>query len=467
VLKAHSRLFEHLALVSDLVLVGLCWLAAYVLRFSTPLAPPLVVPDIPPLGDYLLQLVPILVVWGAAFHWFELYRPRRLGSRLGEWVDVAKASTLGVLVLIAIMAFAFRQYEYSRVVIVYFWALSIVMLSLWRATFREGLRLARRQGLNVRRAIVVGNAGAAVEIVAALKRRPDVGVQVLGIVGDKADDSGPPVPWLGRFEELRALLDRQDIDIIFVALPYADYGRLPGILAEIGDDPVAIHLVPDIYGLASLRGGIEEFEGVPLIHLRESPLYGWNRVLKRAMDLTVGGLALTLAAPVMGLIALAIRGTSSGSVLLRQERMGLDGRPFAMLKFRTMRVDAEEATGPVWASESDPRRTRLGAFLRRWSLDELPQLINVLRGQMSLVGPRPERPMFVEEFRRRSPSYMLRHKVKAGMTGWAQINGWRGNTSLEKRIEYDLYYIERWSLAFDLKILVTTLWRGFFNTNAY
>jgi exopolysaccharide biosynthesis polyprenyl glycosylphosphotransferase len=169
----------------------------------------------------------------------------------------------------------------------------------------------------------------------------------------------------------------------------------------------------------------------------------------------------------MLVIAVAIRATSPGPVLLRQERMGLDGRAFRMLKFRTMRADAEADTGPVWATENDPRRTRLGAWLRRFSLDELPQLVNVLRGEMSLVGPRPERPVFVEEFRRRFPGYMLRHKVKAGMTGWAQINGWRGNTSLEKRLEFDLYYIERWSLAFDLKILLMTLWRGFAGKNAY
>jgi Undecaprenyl-phosphate glucose phosphotransferase len=275
------------------------------------------------------------------------------------------------------------------------------------------------------------------------------------------------VPMLGSFEELRTVLDRLAVDVVFIALPHAEYGRLPAVLNEIGDDPVTIHLVPDLYSLASLRGGIEEFEGVPLIHLRESPLHGWNRVLKRGMDVTMGGLVLALAAPVMGVIALGVRLTSPGPILLRQQRMGLDGRPFDMLKFRTMRVDAETETGPTWASPDDPRRTRLGSFLRRWSLDELPQLVNVLRGEMSLVGPRPERPVFVEEFRRRFPGYMLRHKMKAGMTGWAQINGWRGNTSLEKRLEYDLYYIERWSLAFDLKVLVKTLWRGFFNRNAY
>ncbi len=465
-LKAHSRLFEQLTLAVDLLLIGACWLAAYGLRFYV-IGPPLVTPGVPPLRDYLLQLLPILAVWGVAFRWFGLYRPRRLGSHLSEWADVARASTLGVLVLVAIMNFAFKRYEYSRVVIVYFWALSIVAVSLWRAAFREALRVARRGGLNLRRALVVGGGEPAREIVAALRRRPDVGVQVVGVVGDKEAEAPAGPPWLGRFEELRAVLDRQPLDLVFVALPHDDYGRLAAVLADIGDEPLAIHLVPDVYSLASLRGGIEEFEGVPLIHLRESPLHGWNRVLKRAVDLAAGGLALALAAPLMAAIAVAIKVTSPGPVLLRQERMGLDGRRFRMLKFRTMRADAEADTGPVWATEDDPRRTRLGAILRRWSLDELPQLVNVLRGEMSLVGPRPERPVFVEEFRRRVPGYMLRHTVKAGMTGWAQVNGWRGNTSLEKRLEYDLYYIERWSLGLDVRILLQTLWRGFSNKNAY
>ena len=465
-LKVHSRLFEHFTLVADLVLIGACWLAAYALRFYV-VGPSLVTPEIPPLRDYLLQLLPILVVWGGAFRWFGLYRPRRLGSRLSEWVDVAKASTLGVLVLIAVMTFAFPRTEYSRVVIVYFWGLSIAAVSLWRAVFREALRVARRRGVNQRRAVLVGGGEPAMEILAALQRRPDVGVRVLGLVGDKEGDGTAAVPFLGRFEDLRAVLDGQDVDVVIVALPHADYTRVGDVLRDIGDDPVAIHLVPDVFSLASLRGGIEEFEGVPLIYLRESPLHGWNRVLKRAFDLVVGGAAFLVFLPVMVAIALAIRLASPGSVLLRQVRMGLDGREFEMLKFRSMRADAEAETGPVWAHLDDPRRTRLGGVLRRFSLDELPQLVNVLRGEMSLVGPRPERPVFVEEFRRNVPGYMLRHKVKAGMTGWAQINGWRGNTSLEKRIEYDLYYIERWSPAFDVQILIQTLWRGFRSPNAY
>ena len=460
-LKAHSRLFEHLTLAFDLVLIAVCWMLAYGIRFHLLRY----VGDLPPFSNYALQLLPILVVWGFAFRAFDLYRPSRLGSRVSEWLDVAKASTLGVLVLVAIMTFAFRGYDYSRLVIVIFWAESVIAVSFSRAVFREAMRVARRHGYNQRYAIVVGGGEPAAEVLRVLRRRPDVGIRVLGMLSDKSEVP-EGVRWLGGIDDVRAILDRHSVDVVFIALPHADYSRLTSVLTGVGDDPVAIHLVPDVFGLASLRGGVEEFETVPFIHLRESPLYGWNRVLKRSFDLVFGALALVLAGPAMLAIAAALKLTSSGPVLFHQERMGVDGRRFHMLKFRTMEVDAEAHTGPVWARPDDPRRTRLGAFLRRWSFDELPQFFNVLRGEMSLVGPRPERPSFVEEFRRRVPGYMLRHKVKAGITGWAQINGWRGNTSIERRIECDLYYIERWSLAFDLKILVQTLWY-FRNRNAY
>ena len=462
-LKAHSRLFEHLTLAGDLTLIAGCWVLAYVLRFHLIGGRN----DIPPFGGYALQLVPILLVWAVVFHVSGLYRPHRLGSHLGEWLDVARASTAGVVVLLAIMTFAFRGYDYSRLAIAIFWGLSIVSLSLARAIFREALRFARRRGYNQRYAIVVGGGDVVQEVLTMLRRRPDVGIRVLGVLSDKRDEPVGDVRWLGGLDEVRRVLDTKQVDIVFVALPHVESARLADILDQIGDEPVAIHFVPDVVGLASLRGGIEEFEGIPFIHLRESPLYGWNRVLKRAFDLGFGAFALMLTAPVMLAVAVLVELTSRGPVLFRQERMGLDGRSFAMLKFRTMRAGAEADTGPVWARPGDPRRTPVGAFLRRWSFDELPQLFNVLRGEMSLVGPRLERPEFVREFRTRIPGYMLRHKVKAGMTGWAQVNGWRGDTSLQKRIEFDLYYIERWSLLFDLKILVQTLWRGLRSKNAY
>ena len=461
-LKAHSRVVENLALGGDLCLIAICWVLAYWIRFHL-----MHVTDVPPFRDYALQLIPILVVWGIAFRTFDLYRPNRLGSRVSEWFDVAKASTLGALILVSIMTFAFRGYEYSRLVILIFLAQSIVAVSLARAALREALRFARRHGYNLRYAIVVGGGEPAAEVLRILNRRRDVGIFVLGLLSDKKEVP-ENVRWLGGIEDVRTVLDRQQVDIVFIALPHADASRLTAVLSGIGDDPIAIHLVPDVFSLVPARGGIEEFEMVPFIHLRESRLYGLNRVLKRAFDLVFGGLGLAVAAPIMLAIAVGLKLTTPGPVLYHQERMGVDGRRFRMLKFRTMRVDAEAETGPVWACPDDPRRTALGVFLRGTSLDELPQLFNVLRGEMSLVGPRPERPSFVEEFRRRVPGYMLRHKVKAGITGWAQINGWRGNTSIEKRIECDLYYIERWSLGFDLKILLQTLWYGFrINRNAH
>lgn len=463
-LKAHSRLLEHLLLAGDLVLVTGCWLLAYLTRFHV-LGPP-IYHGLPPLEPYVFMLLPIAVVWAVCFRALGLYRPRRIGSHLSEVADIAKASSLGALVLVAVMTFLFREFEYSRVVIVYFWVFSIVAVSLSRAGFRELLRFARRRGYNQRFAVVVGGGDMAETVVERLRARPDTGLQVIGVVGDRKEEMGA-VRWLGAYADLRAVLDAQPVDHVILALPHEDYGRLPGLLDAIGDEPVTIHVVPDLFRFASLRGGMEEFEGVPFIHLRESPLYGWNRLVKRSFDVVFSAAVLLVLAPLMLVVALAVKLSSRGPVLFRQERMGLDGESFAMLKFRTMPVGAEAATGPVWTTEDDPRPTALGRLLRRFSLDELPQFVNVLRGEMSVVGPRPERPVFVEQFRRTVPGYMLRHKVKSGITGWAQVHGLRGNTSLETRIQHDLEYIEHWSIWLDLKIIARTIGRVLVDRNAY
>ena len=320
-LKAHSRLFEHLTLAGDLCLIALCWVSAYAIRFYAMGAR-----DIPPFRDYALQLVPIMVVWGFSFRAFDLYRPNRLGSHLSEWLDVAKASTLGVLVLVAVMTFAFRGYDYSRLAIGFFWVESIVAVSLSRAVFREALRFARRRGYNQRYALVVGGGEPAAEVLRVLRRRPDVGIRVLGLLSDKADTPGLEAPRLGGLEEIRSVLDRQQVDIVFIALPHTDYGRLTAVLNDIGDDPVDIHFVPDVFSLASLRGGVEEFETIPFIHLRESPLYGWNLVLKRGFDLVFGTAALLAVSPLVLAITVLLKLASPGPVLYRQERMGVDGR---------------------------------------------------------------------------------------------------------------------------------------------
>jgi Undecaprenyl-phosphate glucose phosphotransferase len=245
-----------------------------------------------------------------------------------------------------------------------------------------------------------------------------------------------------------------------VALPLEEHVKMLGLVEATNREGVDIHVVPDLLQFIALRARLENLDGVPIISLNDVPLRGFNSLLKRAIDVAISGLALMVGAPILGAIAIFIRWTSTGPVFYKQERMGLDGKAFNVYKFRSMLVGAEDETGPVWARDDDPRATPIGRWLRKLDLDELPQLWNVLRGDMSIVGPRPERPYFVEQFKHRIPQYMLRHKVKAGITGWAQVNGWRGNTSLEKRIEYDLYYIENWSVALDLKIMWLTLVRG-------
>jgi Undecaprenyl-phosphate glucose phosphotransferase len=252
-----------------------------------------------------------------------------------------------------------------------------------------------------------------------------------------------------------------------VALPLDEHVKMVSLVENANREIVDIKVVPDLLQMLSLRARLEDLDGLPIINIHDVPLRGFNALVKRAMDVALAGVSLIVLAIPMAVIAILLRVTSPGAALFRQERMGLDGKPFYVWKFRSMYDGAERSSGPVWAIEDDPRCTPLGRFLRRSNLDELPQLWNVLKGDMSLVGPRPERPFFVDQFKQRIPQYMLRHKVRAGLTGWAQVNGWRGNTSIEKRIEYDLYYIENWSIMLDVKIMWLTLVKGFFHRHAY
>jgi len=272
---------------------------------------------------------------------------------------------------------------------------------------------------------------------------------------------------LGLYTDMHQCIKEYEVSQLFVALPSSAHEQLQEILSSLEEETVDIKLVPDLLRYMDLQSGIEELDGMPVINLTESPLYGWNTLFKRVSDVILSSLAILITFPLMVLIAIVIKLESRGPLLYKQERMGLDRDVFWMYKFRSMKPGAEKRSGPVWAKEDDDRRTRIGTFLRSTSLDELPQFFNVFVGQMSLVGPRPERPVFVDEFKKSIPFYMLRLKMKAGLTGWAQVNGWRGNTSLEKRIEFDLYYIKNWSLLFDIKILFLTIWKGLINRHAY
>ncbi len=459
-LKRHSDFFKSLMLLNDLLLVSLAWWAAYLIRFHTFL---LMQREDYLFRHYVVAWLIILGVWAVVFVGLDLYRPRRISSHLREIVDLIKGSSLALLVFLAIL-FLIREIVLSRAVVAIFWLTSLVLLSLSHVSVREALRVLRRRGYNLRLVLIIGAPAQARELLGKLVWYRHLGLEVSGIFFTDEWNLGPE-PMGVRILRTRAELERvvhdRAVDQVFITLPLDQASKLAEIQQWLGDDPITVYYVPDFGQFAKLRGSVEEFDGLQIISLQSSPLDGWNALLKRTIDVSLGGLALWVFGPLMALIALAIKITSPGPVFYRQERMGLDGERFEMLKFRTMVQDAERFTGPVWAADNDPRVTRLGRWLRWTSLDELPQLINVLRGEMSLVGPRPERPPLIDEFRKSMPKYMLRHKVKAGMTGWAQVNGWRGNTDLETRIAHDLDYIENWSLWRDLRILSITLFRGF------
>ncbi|MEE9613595.1 MAG: undecaprenyl-phosphate glucose phosphotransferase [Thermodesulfobacteriota bacterium] len=466
-LKEHSRFFESLLFISDLTVIALSWLFSFYVRFHSGLIP--LYKEMPSPSTYLLFLIPILVIWGVTLRMFGLYRSMRTSSQFSELVIIIKAGLLSVLLLTAVSFFV-RSYELSRLVLVIFGFTNVAALVLARAVMRAALGQFRQRGYNMKQAVIVGTGAAALDMLRRLRAHPDTGINVVGLVSGKSGgDAGEVegVKVLCDYDGTGDLIRKRNIDLVIIALGLEEHGRVVDVLESIGDEAVDIKIVPDVYELITLRGGVEDFDGIPVVSLRDSPLYGWDVVIKRGMDITASSAGIVAAAPLMALIAALIKLTSPGPVFYAQERVSAGGGTFSMLKFRSMRVDAEEGTGPVWASKDDPRRTWVGTFLRRTSLDELPQLFNVFVGKMSLVGPRPERPVFIKEFRDSIPKYMLRHKIKAGITGWAQVNGLRGNTDIKKRLDYDLYYIENWSLSFDLKIMLLTVWRGFFNKNAY
>jgi Undecaprenyl-phosphate glucose phosphotransferase len=361
-------------------------------------------------------------------------------------------------------------YQVSHIVWAIFLALNVALTYSSRELVREVLERRWRAGIGLKRVLIVG-AGELGRLVAdkVLEHR-ELGFKVVGFVDDRAggDHLGyRGLPLLGTLTETEEILQRDKIEQLYVALPLEDHMKMLSVVEAASRQIVDVKVVPDLLQFIALRARLEDLDGVPIININDVPLQGFNTVVKRGVDVALSAAALAVLFVPFGLISLLVRLTSSGPVFYKQERMGLDGKSFTVYKFRSMYHDAEAETGPVWAREDDPRRTPVGSWLRRFSLDELPQLWNVLKGEMSLVGPRPERPFFVEQFKQRFPQYMLRHKVKAGMTGWAQVNGWRGNTSIEKRIEYDLYYIENWSVSLDFKIMWLTVLKGLFHKHAY
>ena len=467
-LKKHAQFFKSLFFMSDLLILSLAWIFSYILRFYTTLIRPPIL-GTPSFLIYIQFLFPLLIIWSLFSKKINLYRPRRIDHFFKEFFDMVTCLTLTLIISIAVI-YLFKRFEFSRLAFFYFWVMGIFGLIFVRFFARKTLRMLRKRGYNQRFALIAGSGELGQKVLEKIELFPELGIQVIGFLTQKGEEIGKNIkniPILGGYEDLDKILNEKEVDIFFIAISINEYDCFESLIKKVHGHLSEIKVVPGSYEFLKLRGGMDELGDLPMVSLQESPLYGWNRFFKKAFDLILGTLIIAILSPIMLAISILVKLTSEGPILFRQERIGMDGRPFNIVKFRTMKKDAENETGPIWAGENDPRRTKVGAFLRKISLDELPQLFNVLKGEMSLVGPRPERPNFVEEFKNRIPLYMLRHKIKAGMTGWAQVNGWRGNTSIEKRIEHDLYYIQNWSIAFDLRILFMTLWRGFFSKSAY
>ncbi|MCB9228403.1 MAG: undecaprenyl-phosphate glucose phosphotransferase [Deltaproteobacteria bacterium] len=468
----NRKVLTRLITLADLISVVVGWLLAYGIRFHSFFP---VSKGIPDLIMYLKMIPFLLMTWFIVFSFSGLYK--RIGthrSPLTESLDVLQACIISTLFFISI-SFFYDEYRYSRLTLVLFAVLHPSLILLGRSLIRKWLRRYRKsaqgrrflligsgpllnKGLDIIRQSYLENVTISQLILTEDPEYSDVDKEFCQKTGIKS--CGIPENWAD-------FLTENPCDSVLIAIPYRQYDSWQTQLKAIADQITDIRILPDLYRLTRFATGIDLIAGTPVISIHESPMEGSSAILKRCIDIIGALTALLIFSPLMLLIALLIRLSAGSPVLYRQQRMGLDGKTFSMMKFRSMPHDSESTSGAVWASKSDQRATPLGAFLRKSSLDELPQLFNVLKGDMSLVGPRPERPVFVNQFRHKVPGYMLRHKVKAGMTGWAQINGWRGDTSIDKRIECDLYYIQNWSLWLDIRILFLTVVRGFVHPNAY
>jgi exopolysaccharide biosynthesis polyprenyl glycosylphosphotransferase len=425
-------------------------------------------PKIGPFGDYivlaLIYVASILLV----FFLYKFYHRRSAASVVNEFYHIFGAVSIATLLTIAFIGFALRDtLSYQRSMIVYAWAATLVTVSLGRVVCKRVFSWLYRRGRGLDRVLIVGTGEVGRMIVQKILHEPEMGYQVVGfaeVAPGPAKVLGVPV--LGGIGQLPAIIETHQVNEVIIGLPEATHRELVGIISQCEREKVSIRVFPDVFQIMASEVTIGDLGGLPLLTVRDVALRGWKLTLKRTVDIILSCLALLLVSPIMMMTALLIKLDSSGPAFFIQERMGLDARPFPMIKFRTMRHDAESA-GPGWTTKNDPRRTRLGTFLRKTSIDEFPQFINVLLGDMSLVGPRPEQPAYVEQFRQRIPRYMDRHREKAGITGWAQVNGLRGDTSIAERTKYDLWYTENWSLWLDFKIIVMTVFRVFNDRSAY
>ncbi len=447
--------------------VGSVWLAYYVAHWWLDRNPEITIGAFSEFWPLPTAHTLLLI---AIFFMQRMYQRRRPIGHLDEFIKIVLYNIMATLLTVAVLALVMPEFHYHRSLIAYAWALTVALLTVARTVHAQLQWQAQARGVGDDRVLLIGTGEIGRMLLQKIVHNPKLGYQIVGLVSkgdsDGADTMG--VPLLGTLADIPRLIEKHDVDEVIIGMPESSHQELVNIISLCEREKVGVRVFPDVFQIMASEVTIGDLGGLPLLTIRDVALQGWKLTLKRGMDVLVSAAALIVCSPFMLLTALLVKLDSPGPVFYVQERMGLDARPFKMLKFRSMRPDAE-TSGPGWTVEDDPRRTKLGTLMRRLNVDELPQFINVLIGDMSLVGPRPERPVYVEQFRQSIPRYMDRHREKAGITGWAQVNGLRGDTSIMERTKYDLWYIENWSLMLDIKILLRTLMQTVFggSRNAY
>lgn len=467
--RRFRTLFSITLAIVDIAMLTLAFVLGHRLRLRVHWPSPAT--DVGPLSGYGGVLIIFLLSVISVLFIMRLYHLVRATSRVDEFYTVFGGVSLGTLLAVAVASLTLKNSVFEvnlpRAMIFYIWLGSVALVTLGRWVLIRLRGVLQSRGVGRDNVIIIGTGEIAHLVIQKIQGSPFLGYHIVGLVtGPNAPRRLFGLPVLGHTDDLPRLMDELQVDEVIIATPEADDEEMVGLISLCQREGVSIKVFPDVFELMAAGVTIDDLGGLPLLNVRDVALRGWKLTFKRLMDLAGSAFALIIFSPLMMFIAFLIKLDSRGPVFFVQERMGLDAKPFLVYKFRSMRTDAE-ADGPGWTVKDDPRVTRLGRFIRRMSFDELPQFINVLLGDMSLVGPRPEQPAFVEQFRRMIPRYMERHREKAGLTGWAQVNGLRGDTSIVERTKYDLWYIENWSVWLDVKIIIRTVFRIFFERNAY
>lgn len=467
-IKENQKVFNRILIILDSISLVLAFFTAWYIRMRSGLIP--LDEGFLSFNEYLIPIVLMIPLYFVIYNYTGLYDTFRLKSIYDEVYNAIKANIYG-LIIFTVILFLSKEIHYSRVLLLIFGILSTLLACIERIIIRTTLRNLRRKGYNQKYMIFVGCSYLTDEFMERVKENNHWGYKVIGVLDDNiplntVTKEGATV--IGTIKDLEGLLEQHKIDEVFITLDLKEYSKLKDVIRICEKCGVRTQIVPGYYKYIPARPYVEELEGLPVINIRYVPLDNiLNKTIKRTFDIIMSLMALILVSPILLITAIIIKITSPGPVIFKQERVGLNRKNFTMYKFRSMKLQVDEEEKTEWTTKNDPRKTKFGSFIRKTSIDELPQFFNVLKGDMSIIGPRPERPYFVEKFKEEIPKYMVKHQVRPGITGWAQVNGWRGDTSIEKRIDHDIYYIENWNFIFDIKIMIFTVVKGFVNKNAY